>query len=341
LDFEQEVFMSREEMNNLLNNLHDGFKISSIRYRQAQAELVDYTQKADDTKLYLHRGYNSLFDYVMRDLGLSEATASNIINVARTAKLVPQLKEQLENGHGGVAKLRKLCPVLKKAHEENKPEEIKKWLDKAKNMNTREIESEVAKVSPAPRRKESIRRIDGNHSSLTIGLSDEERNLLGKAQNLASSKNKANMTMAETIVLALGEFVEKYDPTKKAERQKERQQKKESAAQPAENPPVTEFEKETAPVTAVNPKTEAEKTGREAVPAAIVHEVNRRDGGQCAYVSPEGKRCECSRFLHFHHVKPVAYGGKNTVENLITLCSAHHRLIHENEESKKYFPKRK
>jgi 5-methylcytosine-specific restriction endonuclease McrA len=170
---------------------------------------------------------------------------------------------------------------------------------------------------------------------------------LEKAKNLASSKNKANMSMAETIVLALQEFVEKYDPVKKAERQKERQQKKESAAQPAENLPVTEVEKKTAPVTAVNPETETEKTGRdvrdgrETVPAAIVHEVNRRDGGQCAYVSPDGKRCGCSRFLHFHHVKPVAQGGKNTVENLITLCSAHHRLIHENEESKKYFPKRK
>jgi hypothetical protein len=281
------------------------------------------------------------------------ARFGNIINVARTAKIVPQLKEQLELGQSGISKLRKICPVLKKAHAENKPEEIAEWLKKTVTMCTREIEKEVAKVSPAPRRKESIRRIDENTSSLNINLSDEERELLEKAQNLSSSKNKSCQNMTETIVQALREFVEKHDPVKKAERQKERQQKKESAVQTVEQQSVIEDGKGTKsitetdapknePVTGANPEgdktesattgnVETEKTGRQSISAAIIHEVNRRDGGQCTYVSPDGRRCECNRFLHFHHVKPVAHGGENTVENLITLCAAHHRLLHEND----------
>jgi alanyl-tRNA synthetase len=225
-------------------------------------------------------------------------------------------------------------------------------------MCTREIEKEVAKVSSAPRRKESIRRIDENTSSLNINLSDEERELLEKAQNLSSSKNKSCQNMTETIVQTLQEFVEKHDPVKKAERQKERQQKKESAAQAAEQQSVTENSKEAELITetevlknesvtdanpevdkteaVTNDKSETEKAGRQSISASIMHEVNRRDGGQCTYVSPDGRRCECNRFLHLHHVKPVAQGGENTVENLITLCSAHHRLIHENDDSKKY-----
>jgi hypothetical protein len=342
-----------------LDNLHDCCKMAAIRYRKTQAELLDYTQKADEEKLYLYRGYKSLFDYLVRDLGLSESTTCNIINVARTAKIVPEIKEQLEQGQGGITKFRKICPVLKKAHAENKPEEIAEWLKKVTTMNTREIEKEVAKVSPAPRRKESIRRIDENTSSLNINLSDEERELLEKAQNLSSSKNKSCQNMTETIVQALQGFVEKHDPVKKAERQKERQQKKESAIQAAEQSSVTDDGKETEsskkePVTGANPeedKTESvteidnkgnesvtetkitETAGRQSISAAIIHEVNRRDGGQCTYVSPDGRRCECNRFLHFHHVKPVAYGGKNTVENLTTLCAAHHRLIHENDNT--------
>jgi hypothetical protein len=325
-----------------LNNLHECFKMVAVRYCKTQAELLDYTQKADEEKLHLHRGYKSLFDYLMRDLGLSESTASNVINVARTAKLVPQIKEQLEQGQGGISKLRKLCPALKKAHAENKPEEIAEWLKMATTMNTREIEKEVAKVSPAPRRKESIRRIDENTSSLNINLCDEERELLAKAQNLTSSKNKTCSNMTETIVLALQEFVEKHDPVKKAERQKERQQKKEAAAQTAEQQPVTDESKKTEPVTGAGSEgKETEKIGRQSISADIIHEVNRRDSGQCTYISPDGKRCECKRFLHFHHVKPVARGGENTVENLVTLCAAHHRLLHEKEESKNYFFKKK
>ncbi|MEA2113543.1 MAG: HNH endonuclease signature motif containing protein [Patescibacteria group bacterium] len=346
-----------------LDHLHKHYKMVAVRYRKTQGELLDCTQKADEEKLYLYKGYKSLFDYLVRDLGLSESTTCDIINVARTAKIVPQLKEQLEQGQSGISKLRKICPVLKKAYAENKPEEIAEWLKKTVTMCTREIEKEVAKVSPAPRRKESIRRINENTSSLNINLSDEERELLKKAQNLSSSKNKSCQNMTETIVQALQEFVEKHDPVKKAERQKERQQKKESAAQTAELQSVTDDSKEAESIietdgkknesvtsfypeedkteSVTNDKSETEKTGRQSISATIVHEVNRRDGGQCTYVSPDGRRCECNRFLHFHHVKPVAHGGENTVENLITLCSAHHRLLHENEKSKKYFPQRK
>ena len=104
-----------------MDNLHECCKMMAIRYRKTQAKLLDYTQKADEEKLYLYRGYKSLFDYLVKDLGLSESTTYNIINVARTAKIVPQLKEQLELGQSGISKLRKICPVLKKAHAENKP----------------------------------------------------------------------------------------------------------------------------------------------------------------------------------------------------------------------------
>ena len=61
-----------------LDNLHECCKMVAIRYRKTQAELLDYTQKADEEKLYLHRGYKSLFDYLVKDLGLSESTTCNI-----------------------------------------------------------------------------------------------------------------------------------------------------------------------------------------------------------------------------------------------------------------------
>ena len=38
--------------------------------------------------------------------------------------------------------------------------------------------------------------------------------------------------------------------------------------------------------------------------------------GRCAFVSPNGRRCNERRFLEFHHVVPYAAGGIPTVENI-------------------------
>jgi Domain of unknown function (DUF222)/HNH endonuclease len=39
--------------------------------------------------------------------------------------------------------------------------------------------------------------------------------------------------------------------------------------------------------------------------------------------------CGQARFLHAHHLKPWARGGRTDLSNLIHLCSHHHRLVHE------------
>jgi 5-methylcytosine-specific restriction endonuclease McrA len=39
--------------------------------------------------------------------------------------------------------------------------------------------------------------------------------------------------------------------------------------------------------------------------------------------------CEARRFLHAHHIEHWARGGTTNLENLVLLCSRHHRLVHE------------
>jgi 5-methylcytosine-specific restriction protein A len=41
-----------------------------------------------------------------------------------------------------------------------------------------------------------------------------------------------------------------------------------------------------------------------------------------------GVRCAQRRWLHYHHIIPKHQGGPDTLENLITLCSAHHKMEH-------------
>src|SRR6188768_1643607 len=62
---------------------------------------------------------------------------------------------------------------------------------------------------------------------------------------------------------------------------------------------------------------------RRRCPAAVARAVFLRDGRQCSYVSPEGRRCSSRRCLELDHVNPRAVGGENTIENLRLRCRAH------------------
>jgi hypothetical protein len=63
---------------------------------------------------------------------------------------------------------------------------------------------------------------------------------------------------------------------------------------------------------------------RATIPPARRREVLARDGYRC-----RASGCGSAHFLGVHHVIPRERGGTNDPENLITLCAACHRMIHE------------
>ena len=56
---------------------------------------------------------------------------------------------------------------------------------------------------------------------------------------------------------------------------------------------------------------------------ALRRALARRDDG-CRFPG-----CTCRRYLHAHHVEHWAVGGETRLENLLSLCPFHHRLVHE------------
>lgn len=59
------------------------------------------------------------------------------------------------------------------------------------------------------------------------------------------------------------------------------------------------------------------------VPAWLARVVRKRDKG-CRYPG-----CGRTRWIHIHHLIHWAHGGPTNLDNLISLCLFHHRLVHE------------
>jgi hypothetical protein len=60
-----------------------------------------------------------------------------------------------------------------------------------------------------------------------------------------------------------------------------------------------------------------------SIPPALGRALRARDGG-CCYPG-----CDRKRFTAGHHVRHWANGGETKLDNLVTLCGFHHRLVHE------------
>jgi len=56
------------------------------------------------------------------------------------------------------------------------------------------------------------------------------------------------------------------------------------------------------------------------VPRPVKRAAWRRDAGQCAFLSPTGRRCSERTFLEFHHVQAYAKKGPATVGNISLRC---------------------
>jgi 5-methylcytosine-specific restriction endonuclease McrA len=65
--------------------------------------------------------------------------------------------------------------------------------------------------------------------------------------------------------------------------------------------------------------------GSRHIPDAVRREVWERDGGQCSFVSEDGRRCQATRSLEFDHIVEFARGGEATADGIRLLCRAHNQ----------------
>ena len=276
-----------------MNEIHQKALEVAARFKRAEFDLISILQEVENLRVFIKLGYTSLFGYCVEALGLSESTASNFITVARKAREVPVLQSAIRAGTLSVTKARKIAPVLTLANQDE-------WVERAMTLSSRKLEEEVARVAPKVVAPERMKFVAEDRLELRLGISKNLKERLERARDLEAQRTGRAVSIEDTLETLLDVYLEAKDPVKRAERVVKR--KKVATENNAENP--------------------------EPIPVVVRHQVQLRDGGRCTQVRANGTRCENQRWIDVHHLQARSAGGENTLENLVTLCSAHHRMEH-------------
>jgi len=297
------------------NSLHEKALVLSREHRRVESQLVSLLMEIDRLQLYRLLGCASLFTYVVSMLGFTEGAAYQLITVARKAKDIATLRTALEEQRLSVAKASRIASVLS-------VENASELIDFASRHTSRETDLEVARRAGR----------DGNErrSSLKIPV-----RVLAKLKHVQSLMGQVG-SFEEMLESLADYYIEREDPVKKAERAlAKRAAAAESGPANSERSEQAESvrsESDCSELVRAKSRVRSRKSAhpqRKPLTAHQIHTVNARDGRRCTFIDTKGNRCPNERWLHVHHVQSVARGGTNESENLITLCSRHHQLVHQ------------
>jgi hypothetical protein len=306
-----------------MQSIHDRAQGAAQRFKKSEIELVNMIQEIDEKKAFFEKKFTSTFSYCVGFLKLSDNVSLDFIAVARASKKVPELKHAIESELLTVSKARRITSVLTK-------ENSSYWLGLAQNLSKDKLEKEIAKVRPQVLTPEKAKYVTENRLKLELGISEEFMKILKRAQEILSQKSRSYKNFEATLGWALEEFVRREDPLNKAER-----------AMNAKNAEIKRSKNITMGTNTSGGASEDNKSEdnksqvgpsrvfkRIPLDAKTKHMVNLRDEARCTFNDEKGERCQERKWLHLHHKWPVSKGGNNQPQNLVSLCSAHHDLVH-------------
>ncbi|WP_413584872.1 HNH endonuclease [Bdellovibrio sp. HCB274] len=306
--------------------------------RRIQVEFLRHLREVEERRLFLDIGYGSLFDYVTKELGYSESAGYRRIQAMRLLKSVPEVQEKISNGE---MTLTTAAQVQSFIRMETKREggvsvECKRDLVAAvQSKSSREVEKILISHSPAAALPaERVRALTETHMEVRLNIDEQLRRKLDHLKGLLSH-SQYDMNYAELIELLADRELKRSDP--ELRRINSERMVSHSKPQPCDRtatpaPKVicnieTESKKEKVETqTEINRvASENSKPRQRYIPASIRNQVWKRDGGCCAYVSPEGKKCDSRYQIQFDHIQLYSKGGGHSLENLRLLCANHNR----------------
>jgi hypothetical protein len=315
------------------------------RERESTVELVGHLAELDARKLHLREGYGSLFAYCTGALRLAEHAAYNRIEAARLSRRFPVVLDLLAEGSLNVSTVRLLVPHLR-------PDNFDVVVAQARGRSKRAVERLVACLAPKPDVPVTVRKLPAPapvpafvpSPSVTSTSPSAAVRFERDGEPLPSASDPRAPVAAElslrgaaprAVVAPLAperyrvQFTVGAETHEKVRRAQDllRREIPDGDLGVLFDRALTLLLDDVARkklAAAARPRPEAHsRPGSRHIPAHVRRAVWRRDGGRCAFVAANARRCTERIFLEFHHCEPYAIGGEPTVANISLRCRAH------------------
>jgi hypothetical protein len=307
--------------------------------REATVTLIVHLAEFDSRRLYAGLGFQSTWAYCREVLRLSEDATCNRIETARMARKYPAVLDMLETGTLSPTTARLLA---KRLTDEN--HEV--LLAEVSGKSKRQVEEILARHFPESDVRASVRKVSG---AVPVAVSETPPPVLALAESGSSGASPSASSSAPTApapILAVAPrpivrplAPERYEIrfTASAETREKLRLAQDllGHAVPtgdlaqvfdrALNVLVEELVKRKFAATERPRRSRGQSDDSRNIPAEVKRKAFVRDGGCCAFVSPDGRRCGSKRFLEFHHLEPYGVDGKPTVDNIQLRCGVHNR----------------
>lgn len=324
--------------------LIDTLGVLARNEREATAELVACLAEVDRRKLYAERGYSSLFEYCQKVLHMAEPSIYVRIGAARCSRRFPLVLQMLRAGQLHLSAIKLLAPHLTEDNQAS-------LLAAARNQSKREVEKLIKDLAPQPDAKETVRKLPARKDAKEAAMPLPTQAAAPQTQapkavlSVESKQTPAAMSAGDEPVrrpepLGLGRYKVQFTASEKLQR-KIQQAQDLLRHKNLTGDLATLFEAAIDQLIAAENKRQHGATERpravkqepseqnkqsRRIPNDVKRTVFDRDGGQCTFVSPDGRRCTERGGLQYHHEIPFAKGGPNTTENVRLLCRCHNAL---------------
>ena len=288
--------------------------------------------------VHRHLGLASFAEYVQRLFGYSRRTLDDKLRTAEALEGLPELTRSLGEGAVSWSAVRELARVAT-------PETEREWLDATRERTVHEVERLVSgkrrgarpgDEPEASERRHTLRfevsaetfatfreaikalrqKSDGpldDDSALLLlarevlgGPGDEGKSSYQVALNICERCGRGSQDGAGDVIPVDASIVEMAH----CDAQHVGRITRHSTEVGTNHP---------TPETHVGAPARATQT----IPPALRRKVMRRDHGRCVVPG-----CRHATFVDVHHIETRADGGVHTEDNLIVLCTAHHRALH-------------
>ena len=271
--------------------------------------LIEHLLEVDARKLYACEGFDSLFKYVVKDLGYSESTAYERIRAMRLVWQVPEAREKLRTG---ALTLSSAAQVESFRRQERLPEaKARELVEEASYKSLREVEILLLSKSENPIPREKLRQITPELQEAKLILTPEIQGLIRRYEEL-----HGKMPVSEILKTVLHAHLKKHDPL----RQSKSTPSRDSDSNGNDSSVTDEISVSAKPCVTATPQNRSRYIGAETK-----RFLWQRSQGRCEWRDfKTGARCSAKFRLQFdHYPKPFALGGSSTRENLRLVCQAH------------------